>query len=190
MYVCTLTGMAKKQTHDPEGRKRVIAAAAAELIMELGMSNVTHRKVAERAGVPLGSTTQHFANLDELLRAAIVHLSDESTQDLEKLAAKLEKATDIPRTLARMLSVYLSDPAWVRMETVFYIAYAEHPELRNITTLWNRGLLDVLSRHMDERAAQDIITYGNGVLMRMIQEDAVISEDELARVFLLLMKGH
>lgn len=98
--------MTKKQTRDPEGRKRVIAAAAAELIMELGMSNVTHRKVAERAGVPLGSTTQHFANLDELLRAAIVHLSDENTQDLEKLAAKLEKATDIPRTLARMLSVY------------------------------------------------------------------------------------
>ena len=73
-----------KTPRDPEGRKRAIVQAAAELIMELGISNITHRKIAERAGVPLGSTTQYFATLDDLRHAAIAFLSEDDARNIER----------------------------------------------------------------------------------------------------------
>ena len=51
---------------DPEGRRRAIIEAAAELIVEGGAASLTHRAFAARAGVSLGSTTQYFGSLDEL----------------------------------------------------------------------------------------------------------------------------
>ena len=45
-------------------------AAAAELLAEGGFDAVRHRAVAERAGLPLASTTYYFGSLDELVTAA------------------------------------------------------------------------------------------------------------------------
>ena len=58
---------------DPEGRRRAIIDAAAELIVDSGASSLTHRAVAARAGVSLGSTTQYFSSLDELRELARGH---------------------------------------------------------------------------------------------------------------------
>ena len=60
-----------KRSRDPEGRRSTILLAAGELIREIGVSAVTHRKVAEKAQVPLGSTTQYFASLTDLIAEAL-----------------------------------------------------------------------------------------------------------------------
>lgn len=51
-------------------RRDAIVRAAAELATENGFAAVSHRGVAERAGVPLGSTTYYFSCLDDLLGEA------------------------------------------------------------------------------------------------------------------------
>lgn len=51
-------------------RRAAIVRAAAELATEKGFAAVSHRGVAERAGVPLGSTTYYFSCLDDLLGEA------------------------------------------------------------------------------------------------------------------------
>lgn len=51
-------------------RREAILDAALEVIAERGTEEVTHRSVAARAGVPLGSTTYYFASRDELVREA------------------------------------------------------------------------------------------------------------------------
>lgn len=191
MYLCTVVGMVAKPTpktpRDPEGRKRAIVQAAAELIMELGISNITHRKIAERAGVPLGSTTQYFATLDDLRHAAIAFLSEDDARNIELLRAELVNATNIPRALAHRLAQYLSDPFQVRLETLFYLAHAEHPQLRQINKQWNDQLMDVLTGYMCRQAACAIITYGNGLLVQVSEDGTPIDETELAHVFELLM---
>ena len=177
-----------KTPRDPEGRKRAIVQAAAELIMELGISNITHRKIAERAGVPLGSTTQYFATLDDLRHAAIAFLSEDDARNIELLCAELATATNIPRALAHRLAQYLSDPFQVRLETLFYLAHAEHPQLRQINEQRNDQLMDVLlTGYMGRRAARAIITYGNGLLVQVSEDGTPIDETELAHVFELLM---
>ena len=61
----------KRAKRDPEGRRRAIIEAAAEIIASEGTRKLTHRRVAQQAGVPLGSTTQYFSSIDELRRAAL-----------------------------------------------------------------------------------------------------------------------
>lgn len=53
-----------------EERRTAIVRAAAALLVEAGPAALTHRTVAERAGVPLAATTYYFSGLDDLLGAA------------------------------------------------------------------------------------------------------------------------
>ena len=62
----------KRAPRDPAGRRQAIIDAAANLIAREGSSKITNRRVAEEAGVPLGSTTQYFKSIDELRREKMV----------------------------------------------------------------------------------------------------------------------
>jgi DNA-binding transcriptional regulator YbjK len=57
----------------PTGRREAILDAALGVIAESGTEEVTHRRVAAAAGVPLGSTTYYFASREELVREAFRH---------------------------------------------------------------------------------------------------------------------
>lgn len=53
--LCSITS----RKRDPEARRNAILNAAVDLIVESGTSSLTHRAVAARAGVSLGSTIDH-----------------------------------------------------------------------------------------------------------------------------------
>jgi DNA-binding transcriptional regulator YbjK len=59
----------------PKGERRRLALveAAAALLADGGFDAVRHRAVAERAGLPLASTTYYFRSLDDLVMAAVEH---------------------------------------------------------------------------------------------------------------------
>lgn len=63
-------------TRQARGRERraAIAAAAGRVLIRDGVAALTHRRVAEEAGVPLGSTTYYFADRPELVRVAVTDL--------------------------------------------------------------------------------------------------------------------
>jgi len=54
-----------------ERRRQALVEAAAALLVSGGFDAVRHRAVAERAGLPLASTTYYFDSLDELVTAAL-----------------------------------------------------------------------------------------------------------------------
>ncbi|MBP2475775.1 DNA-binding transcriptional regulator YbjK [Crossiella equi] len=67
------TGRHPASTPKGERRRQLLTEAAAALLAEGGFDAVRHRSVAERAELPLASTTYYFASLDELVSAAIEH---------------------------------------------------------------------------------------------------------------------
>lgn len=73
----------------PKGlrRRARLVEAAAELLMAGGVDAVRHRAVAERAGLPLASTTYYFGSLDDLLAAAVTHVS---TTDAASISGRCE----------------------------------------------------------------------------------------------------
>ena len=62
--------------HTPGGRRAHIIAAALDTIIERGVHGTSHRVVADRAGVPLGSMTYYFSGLTDLLEEAFTLLQD------------------------------------------------------------------------------------------------------------------
>lgn len=67
---------------DP-GRRARILESTLEVIAEHGVGQTTLRMVAERADVPLGSMTYHFAGRDALLIEAFTNFSTEMTTIFE-----------------------------------------------------------------------------------------------------------
>jgi len=61
-----------KTSKGEETRERIILATL-NIIMRDGMRSVRHRAVAAEAGVPLGATTYHFKDIEDLIVSAFSH---------------------------------------------------------------------------------------------------------------------
>lgn len=90
---------AKRVRKSPEERRADVHGAARAIALESGLSAVTQRAVAERAGVAPGLVT-HYAGRMELLVAEIFH--DIAQEELESVRASVEAVDgdDVERVLA------------------------------------------------------------------------------------------
>jgi TetR/AcrR family transcriptional regulator, regulator of biofilm formation and stress response len=92
-----------------EARREAILRATLAIIGERGPDAVTHRAVAERAGLPLSATTYWFASKDELLQKALLLAAREEVERIERVVLELA-----PRELdvlewARAVSAVLAE---------------------------------------------------------------------------------
>jgi DNA-binding transcriptional regulator YbjK len=62
--------------NDP-GRKERILDAALDVVAERGVPGTTHRRIAARAEVPLGSLTYYFDGMEDLLGQAFERLAEQ-----------------------------------------------------------------------------------------------------------------
>ena len=85
-------------------RQRILVAASQILVSE-GFSAVTHRAVAELAGVPLGSTTYHFTDKSELILGALKHLIEE--ERLRRLAVDAPVNPSIDQIASFLFELFL-----------------------------------------------------------------------------------
>jgi TetR/AcrR family transcriptional regulator, regulator of biofilm formation and stress response len=83
--------MRKGVANDPQ-RKDKIAHAALDLLSEGGLRAVTHRTIAARAGVPLGSVTYYYATLDDVFVAAFELMQQEIDARFDLPAAPTKAA--------------------------------------------------------------------------------------------------
>lgn len=174
---------------DPEARRLAIVSAAVDVIVEDGINALTHRKVAARAQVPLGSTTQYFATLDDLKEAALERLAGVVDEGLDDLARRLSASDDVARTLARAVHEYLCDPVLVRADAAFYVASTENPTLRPLAARWFDGLVGLLSERTDPATAQLLAVHGDGAHVYALLHDGPPSEDDLTDGFARLLAG-
>ncbi|MDR7302150.1 TetR/AcrR family transcriptional regulator [Haloactinomyces albus] len=83
--------MTAASTPKGERRRQALVVAAARLLAEGGFESIRHRAVAERAELPLASTTYYFDSLDDLIAAAVEH---EAQEELEEGRRRLTELTD------------------------------------------------------------------------------------------------
>ncbi len=103
-------GNAQSPRQDRSRRRRdALLRATIELLGDSGAKSVTHRAVAERAGLPLASTTYYFRSVHQLIEEALKLHVAERVAELEGLAAIALAATgasaqDIAERLAEVLA--------------------------------------------------------------------------------------
>jgi TetR/AcrR family transcriptional regulator, regulator of biofilm formation and stress response len=153
-------------TADPD-RPRLIALAALEVVADKGVEGLTHRAVAAVAGIPLGSTTYHFATLDDLLAAAIVEAKKATDVERAAWAAELGPDTDLVAAVTDYVMDALSDH-WGRtvVEHELYIAALRRPQLRQLSREWDEAFPAVLSEHTDAVTALTVAMVVDGMFVR------------------------
>jgi AcrR family transcriptional regulator len=114
------------------GHERVeqILRATLDVVARDGVAAVTHRSVAETAGVPLGSLTYYFASKQELLRDALLLHVHQDTERLSTLAAQLiasgAQGEEVVEAFAELLESIHGDIAQFEL----YLEAARDPGLR------------------------------------------------------------
>lgn len=174
-----MTERTTRRPRDPTGRRRVIIDAAVRVIAESGLSGLTHRRVAEVADVPVGSTTYYFKDLDELREAALAEATRASIEGLEQWSEALTDTTDLPGTLARLTAEYLAADEQFRAMNELYTAASHRPELRPLARLWSDGLVDLLARRVERDAAHAMAVFIDGALLHALITDKPLSTEAL-----------
>jgi DNA-binding transcriptional regulator YbjK len=89
-------------------RREAILRAAISVIGEQGPDALTHRAVAERAGVPLSATTYYFDSKEDLFREAVALAAREEVERLEDLVLALAPRALTPAEWAREVAAFVA----------------------------------------------------------------------------------
>lgn len=154
-----------RSKRDPQGRRRAIAQAAAELLLFEGPKSVTHRSVAKKAQVPLGSTTQYFSSINELKRAGYDVISRGVERGYDELIAQSEKAKNESKALAVCIYDYVTNIEEVRADMVLSAAAIKDEELRALLERNNERYEASLKQYMSDNQAKMISVFTNGLML-------------------------
>lgn len=160
------TAQAKPRAkRDPEARRRAIEQAAAELLLEGGSQRLTHRRVAERAQVPLGSTTQYFSSIDELRRAGYAVISRAIEQDYQEMIDRIHESQGDIRVIASCLVQYMNNKEEVRADAILYSAAVRDPELLQLTSSGLERFVQSLKTYLSEEQANAVAIFIDGAFV-------------------------
>jgi DNA-binding transcriptional regulator YbjK len=167
-----------------ERRRHALVEAASALLIEGGFDAVRHRAVAERAGLPLASTTYYFDSLDELVAAAVEHFGRcEQARGKALLENLPTRQRDVEAVIDLVLDQLLGPPVTENdAETLLsryerLVATFRRPYLKPLmSTLGTelRGLLhEVFTRSgidIDERRLEQVIAIVDGTVVNALIE--------------------
>jgi DNA-binding transcriptional regulator YbjK len=152
MYTAVITkpsvGFREPDRHRP--RRLLLLQTTLRLIAEEGIDAVTHRSVAEAAGVSLGSTTYWFASRQDMLRQALEYFARLEIAGLhERLAPIRGRRLSQRRLVDEFAELLLPQLDRERWHTVAQYAFmqeaARRPELEAVCREWSQAWEDELA---------------------------------------------
>ncbi|MFJ7943583.1 TetR/AcrR family transcriptional regulator [Streptomyces sp. NPDC096354] len=172
--------------YDPERRGRIIDAAI-RVVGAKGIAGLSHRSVAAEADVPLGSTTYHFASLDDLLIAALRRSNENFARTMRESEALLAPDADLAEELARLLGEWFSGGRGrPELEYELYLAALRRPALRPVAAEWTDGTAELLAGRTDPATARALTALMDGICLQVLLTggtyDVAYTREMLARI--------
>lgn len=118
-----------------ERLREAIVTATVRIVARDGVGAVTHRRVAEEAGVSLSSTTWHFASKAQILEAALAWTARREVERVDAMAERISAAS----------SGDFDPVAWSRALADWVVEQSEGAE-REVTVALYRLQLETLGR--------------------------------------------
>ena len=127
-------------------RQKLIADAAISIIARDGLANVTHRRVADHAGVSLAATTYYYATKADIIAVASARLLQSYVEAFSRFAARHREAAAISfRDF--VIKVVINFTGKHRLDTIAWCEIildgARHPETRALARTWFARLFEV-----------------------------------------------
>ncbi len=131
-------------------RRLLLLQTTLRLIAEEGIDAVTHRAVADAAGVSPGSTTYWFASRQDMLRQALEYFARLEIEGLHERLAPIRgrrlSKTRLVDEFTELLLPQLDDDRWRTVaQYAFMQEAARRPELEAICREWSLAWEDELA---------------------------------------------
>ncbi|OQO92459.1 TetR/AcrR family transcriptional regulator [Saccharomonospora piscinae] len=179
----TATRRRGRGPNDPDRRNR-IARAAISVIADRGIGALTHRAVAAEAGVPLGSTTYHFATLDDLIAVALDEAARLNVAALREWDAALESDTDLASALTDLvLDSVTQQRASTIAEYNLYALALQRPDLRGAAVAWDNALAELFVARTDPLTGRMIAMLTCGLMMQAVLGDTPPHRDDVEALY-------
>jgi len=138
-----------------EGRRAAILEATLRVIAAGGADDVTHRRVAAEAGVPLGSTTYYFASRDDLVRDAFRHYVGKVFAFLSAIEREFHRlgADEVVAFLVEVARREFADRGTVLVEYELIVRAARDPVLARDFNDYARALESGLAERLERLGA-------------------------------------
>ncbi|MEV7692212.1 TetR family transcriptional regulator [Microbacterium sp. NPDC089189] len=174
------SGTRQGRRNDPDRRDRIIDACL-DVIAESGVAGASHRRIADAAGVPLGSMTYYFSGIDEVLREAFTRFG---TSVSDRFEARMRAAPDREAARESVVAIILEDVFGDTRELVLshelYTLAAREPSYRAITAAWMRRSRDALELHFDPETARLLDALIEGLSIHRALDDQARDPAEVA----------
>jgi TetR/AcrR family transcriptional regulator, regulator of biofilm formation and stress response len=141
-------------------RREALLEAVLRIVAEVGPDAVTHRRVAEEAGLPLASTTYWFDSKEHLLTAALELAAERDTARLLEYAAEME-ASDVDPLDAVVGAIGDCDdgsqPNRGSLIATFALLLeaARRPALQQVAQRWTEAYMLTLCRLLERAGSRD-----------------------------------
>ncbi|MCD0445370.1 TetR family transcriptional regulator [Glycomyces sp. A-F 0318] len=182
-------GTRREVPNDPGRRERILDAAL-DVIAGSGVHKTTHRRIAARAGVPLGSLTYYFSGLDDLLAQAFIRLADTMSAHYRRT---LEGAATREEAEAAVVEL-VCGPAYAtsREMTLIFEMYGyanHHPEVMATARAWLHRSRASLSLHFPEEVCAALDVLIEGWPIHRVLEGAPLDRELVAAAVRALVSG-
>jgi DNA-binding transcriptional regulator YbjK len=173
-------------------RRDHILDAALRVAGRLGPEALTHRRVAEAAGLPLAATTYWFASKDELLAETYRRAAERDIARLEELGERLSPERlavrrDLPAALAALVTDELAgNRTGFVASYALWLEAARRPELRELSRAWTAayvrvaaGLLEAAGSRQPELDARIVVAALDGLGLDALVADLPDATEEV-----------
>lgn len=176
--------------NDPRRRERILDAAL-DVIAEHGAIKVTFRKIAEAAGVPLGSLTDHFHDMQHLLTDAFTRLAETVST---RYGALLEAARTRQEAEEAVVEI-ICGKVWgtdrnLLLSYELYAFATRNPEVRAVMRSWMQASRDSLARHFDPLTARALDALVEGFSIHNSFDLRPTEREEVAAVVRAVVDRH
>jgi DNA-binding transcriptional regulator YbjK len=192
--------VAAERRHRARGqvRRDALLQAAAEVAAEEGVGAVTHRRVTERAGVPLATVSYFFDSIDELATEALRVFTAARTAELDALADALEAEQRSPDEIAEALALAATtERTWTLAQFEAYMESARKPTLRPAVRETLGALDQVAAAALrmagaadPENTASTFVALIDGLALRRLALDEPVDDQGLYRSLRALFIGY
>lgn len=186
--------MARSGTNE---RFQRMISVACRIIGEEGVGALTHRRLAERAAVPLGSTTYWFSSRDEILTQALTYFAAEESAALQQRFASVKVST-VDQLIDVLVDYVTSQDDVDRCRSVAQYALfqeaSRNPALRHALHEWTEQWVKHLSEQLNhagiadgERRARVLVPLLDGLLLNQLADPAERFSEDVLRPALRVM---
>ncbi|MEV5981303.1 TetR family transcriptional regulator [Streptomyces sp. NPDC052114] len=174
-----------------ERRRRALIEAAVRVIAREGASGVTHRTVAQEAGLPTTATTYYFDSIGDLLTAALTSCMEEDSARIERLVeapVRELESTDRIRALALLMADLLTAPGHLLAEFEMCLLAVRRPEQRAATRRWKEALAAFARHFTDDPVRVKLFAHAyDGLLLQGLLADVPPTADEFEELLRQLL---